>query len=105
MPLTPRQIHKRLALTKLNNAIKEGKIIRPDRCSSCGKQCKPEGHHHDYKKPLEAVFLCKLCHKAAHRLVITNLLKAAEDLISKASPALIKKLKPLIKKEKKELAR
>lgn len=47
----------------LHHAIKTGKIKRPNKCSNCNKKCKPEGHHKDYDKPLEVVWLCFQCHK------------------------------------------
>ncbi len=46
----------------LNNAVKTGKLIRPDNCESCFKECKPEGHHEDYSKPFDVEWLCKKCH-------------------------------------------
>lgn len=48
------------------NALAYGKIIRPDHCSVCNKICVPEGHHPDYSKPLEVVWVCKDCHTAIH---------------------------------------
>ena len=44
-------------------AVKAGKLIRPDHCESCFKECKPEGHHKDYSKPLDVDWLCQECHK------------------------------------------
>jgi hypothetical protein len=44
-------------------AIRNGKLIRPDRCSNCDALCKPEGHHESYEKPLDVIWLCKECHK------------------------------------------
>lgn len=38
------------AINAVNNAIKLGKMIRPDRCSNCKKEYKPDGHHEDYSK-------------------------------------------------------
>jgi hypothetical protein len=55
------------AHTKVNNAIRDGKLDRPDRCSSCNKKGKVMGHHHDYSKPFEVVWLCQPCHKQLHR--------------------------------------
>ena len=100
MPKTPLQRRKQLARTSFHEAIKEGKIVRSDECSSCGKKCKPDGHHDDYNKPLEVIWVCKPCHAAKHRLVITNLLKAAEELISEATPAMKKKWQSVIYKAK-----
>lgn len=100
---TPLKKHKELVRNLLHDAIKEGIIIRPDKCSSCGIKCKPDGHHDDYDKPLKIIWLCKKCHHATHRSVIENLLKAAEELISKATPKLIKKWRTVIIKAKKQL--
>lgn len=50
-------------------AIKTGKIIRPDCCSTCGIDCKPVGHHDDYSKPLEVVWLCSNCHNQLHHSI------------------------------------
>ncbi len=50
------------ATTILNNAVRDGKIIRPNNCSKCNKECKPEGHHEDYDKPLNVIWLCNSCH-------------------------------------------
>src|SRR5437899_10932455 len=44
------------------NALRSGKLLRPLSCSSCGTQCKPQGHHPDYSKPLEVIWLCRPCH-------------------------------------------
>jgi hypothetical protein len=50
------------------NAIKEGKIIRPDTCEDCGANTFVEGHHFDYSKPLEVKWLCRTCHGKVHRI-------------------------------------
>ena len=47
------------------NAVKAGKIKR-GLCVKCGAQ-KVEGHHPDYSKPLEAVWLCNKHHMELHR--------------------------------------
>ncbi len=51
------------------NAIERGKIKRPNKCDQCFKKCKPDGHHIDYNKPLEVVWLCRQCHSNEHRKV------------------------------------
>lgn len=48
------------------NAIRDGKLARPDRCSNCGCSCEPHGHHDDYSKPLDVRWLCVPCHAAVH---------------------------------------
>lgn len=55
------------ARTKLNYAVRSGKLHRPNVCETCSVDCKPEGHHPDYAKPLEVKWLCKSCHGKEHR--------------------------------------
>lgn len=67
---------------KMNNPIKDvasqavrslvatGKIIKPDQCSIClsivGSKS-IQGHHEDYSKPLEVIWVCVKCHSNIHR--------------------------------------
>ena len=44
--------------------VRLGYIKRPDNCSKCNSLGKIEGHHTDYTKPLEVVWLCRNCHWA-----------------------------------------
>lgn len=57
---------KYLALKAVMNALRRGKLFRPDHCGNCGLICKPEAHHPDYLKRLEVKWLCKWCHTGAH---------------------------------------
>lgn len=54
----------------LNKAIKSGEIIRPKTCSKCkgvGTEDNPiQGHHPDYSKPLQVIWLCQICHSRLH---------------------------------------
>jgi hypothetical protein len=52
----------------LRYAIRRGRIVRPDRCDSCGTACKPEAHHPDYSRPLEVEWLCSTCHGLTTRI-------------------------------------
>lgn len=54
------------ARRKLGNAIRDGKITRPNKCDRCGKKCTPDGHHWNYAYPLNVVWLCRSCHKIVH---------------------------------------
>lgn len=54
------------ARSAVSRAVKAGRLERPDHCSECGAECKPTAHHADYEKPLEVVWLCRLCHEAKH---------------------------------------
>jgi hypothetical protein len=46
----------------IRDGIRNGTIFRPGECSLCGKVAKIEGHHPDYTKPKEVVWLCGICH-------------------------------------------
>lgn len=54
------------ARSKLSNAIRDGKILRPNKCDRCGKKCTPDGHHWNYAYPLNVIWLCRSCHKIVH---------------------------------------
>jgi ribosome-binding protein aMBF1 (putative translation factor) len=47
---------------KVNNALRNGKLIKPELCEICGLPSKLHGHHVDYSKPLEVIWLCAKCH-------------------------------------------
>ena len=47
-------------------AKRAGELLPPVTCQHCGKVAKLHGHHPDYEKPLEVVWLCPKCHAAEH---------------------------------------
>lgn len=47
-------------------AIRQGKLVRGP-CVVCGEINGVDGHHTDYTKPLEVVWLCKPHHREEHR--------------------------------------
>lgn len=47
-------------------AVQSGKMTRPDYCESCLQNCKPQGHHVNYKNKFEVIWLCARCHKKEH---------------------------------------
>lgn len=51
------------------NALRDGKVTRPDRCQHCNVECVQQGHHNDYSKPLDVVWVCVLCHTDFHNRV------------------------------------
>ena len=59
--------HVYKAHTALNNAVRDGKIIKPLLCSVCNKEKKLHGHHDDYSKPLDVEWVCTICYKAFHK--------------------------------------
>ena len=54
------------AHTRLNNAVRDGKITRQP-CEVCGTNKHVHAHHDDYSKPLDVIWLCAAHHKARHK--------------------------------------
>ena len=52
----------------VGNAIRSGRLIKPEQCSECGEAGYIEGHHDDYSKPLEVRWLCSPCHHQHHAM-------------------------------------
>src|SRR5882672_5101132 len=62
---------KRLAVSRVQNALERGLLVRPAACENCG--AKPgknkfgrsliEGHHEDHNKALQVRWLCRPCHQ------------------------------------------
>lgn len=59
---------KQLSRSKLNYALKLGKISKPKNCEICKEIMKLEAHHTDYAKPLVVNWYCRPCHSDVHRL-------------------------------------
>lgn len=59
----PEKVH---AKSVVERAVKSGKLKRPDCCSQCGKEGWIVGHHHDYTKPLDVIWVCQTCHRDIH---------------------------------------
>lgn len=53
------------AQNAVNNALRDGKLMRGP-CSLCGATKHVHGHHRDYTKPLDVVWLCAKCHHRLH---------------------------------------
>jgi hypothetical protein len=59
----------RKAHNAANNAIRAGRLTRPDACERCGRPSRRlDKHHADYSRPLEVEFLCRRCHKKVHAI-------------------------------------
>ena len=56
--------HKKSAQTAVNNAVRDGKLFKQP-CEVCGEP-ETHGHHEDYLKPLEVMWLCPKHHSARH---------------------------------------
>lgn len=61
----PEERIKVLARAKLVDAVNTGKVVRQP-CKVCGVS-PAHGHHTDYTKPLDVVWLCNLHHQQEHR--------------------------------------
>lgn len=63
-----RNPEKRKAQQAVNNAVRDGKMVKPDRCERCGQtHSRIHGHHADYSKPLDVKWVCPQCHRAEHK--------------------------------------
>jgi len=51
----------------VGNAVRSGKLKKPRKCSECGQKRLIHGHHEDYYKPLDVIWLCQVCHKKRHK--------------------------------------
>ena len=53
----------------VGNAVRDGRLLKPDHCSSCGSfNSSIHGHHDDYAKALDVRWLCPVCHKSWHKI-------------------------------------
>lgn len=62
--------YKDKARWRLYRAIKRGEVVKPTHCSRCEKQTpsgRLHGHHADYSKPLDVIWVCFYCHGLVHR--------------------------------------
>lgn len=58
----------------VEQALKDGTLLRPDCCEECGKsgifkdgRTAIQAHHPDYNKPLQVMWLCQRCHHEWHK--------------------------------------
>lgn len=54
------------ATTMVGNAVRDGRLKRPDDCEVCGGADRIHGHHDDYSRPLDVRWLCAACHQEWH---------------------------------------
>jgi len=59
------QVHQ-----KVYYAVKTGKLIKPLYCEKCGENKPLQGHHHDYSKPLDVLWVCLTCHCQIHKKLL-----------------------------------
>lgn len=73
---TERNQHKRAAQLIVQKAIR-AKKLSPKPCERCGFALGVHGHHEDYSKPLDVIWLCKKCHGQRHREINAERRRAA----------------------------
>lgn len=61
-----RNREKRGAHIALGNAVRDGKVTKPQACQACGLSARLHGHHKDYTRPLDVIWLCTPCHVIQH---------------------------------------
>jgi hypothetical protein len=64
---TLRNPEKCKAQSELKYAVRTGRITK-DPCEVCGATDLVHGHHEDYSRPLEVLWLCPTHHAELHRL-------------------------------------
>ena len=62
-PQDPLHLHARW---RLNTAVARNQVVKPKKCEVCGGGRFIEGHHEDYTKPLEVLWLCRRCDRSVH---------------------------------------
>lgn len=63
--LTPEARKKSNARAYANEYQRRGKLVR-DPCTDCGASASQK-HHEDYDRPLDVIWLCRVCHLKRHR--------------------------------------
>ncbi len=63
---------KRLCHYAVRNAIRRSELIKPKRCTQCNRKIRMLGHHPNYTKPLDVLWVCHDCHMAFHHLNFTR---------------------------------
>ena len=63
LPAPPEKVKAR---SILNGAVLGGRVDKPTKCSKCGSPRRINGHHPDYDKPLDVIWLCAKCHHRHH---------------------------------------
>jgi len=52
---------------QVSDAIRRGKLVKPTHCQVCNTEDLLDGHHSDYSKPLQVLWVCRKCHVAIHK--------------------------------------
>lgn len=66
LPYKATKKEKTHARNVFRKALVNGLISRPHICSRCGREATIDGHHTDYRKPLDVQWVCVPCHRKIH---------------------------------------
>ena len=69
---------KRSAHLILQYAVRRGDVTKGAVCSECSAGGKIHGHHEDYLKPLDVVWLCPKCHSRKHKIGADRIVSGVE---------------------------
>lgn len=61
--LEPEKVRAR---SRVNRAVRDGRLVKPEACSRCGATQRIEAHHEDYSRPLDVTWMCARCHRRVH---------------------------------------
>lgn len=73
-----RNPEKRKASHLVGNALRSGRLQKQP-CAICGKTDNVQGHHFDYDKPLEVIWLCIEHHNMVHMILSERTLVAKRN--------------------------
>lgn len=59
-PYRTAEVHA--ANERVRRAVDSGRLMRPERCSQCGRNEEVQAAHVDYSRPLDVRWLCRSCH-------------------------------------------
>ena len=62
-----RRLTIQMVASRVQGALRSGKLVRPSLCEVCGAADRLDAHHEDYSKPLTVVWVCRKCHRAIDR--------------------------------------
>lgn len=51
----------------VSNAVRDGLLVKPEKCERCEQTVPVFGHHEDYSQLLDVIWLCSNCHGMRHR--------------------------------------
>ena len=66
---------KAAARRAVQQAVRKGTLTKPVTCPQCGwitqHAYQMHGHHLDYERPLEVMWLCERCHNSEHKRLVS----------------------------------